>query len=170
MLLNKWSFLFLFLLVGSYADSRMIPNQWLMAGISSTFVTNPYLSNDGAVRNRNPIESAKEKPTSMCKIYGGSSGYSVIARVENGKVYSGSSGYTVIARIDGTKIYSGSSGYTVLARVDGQKIYGGSSGYSVIGRIDGMKCYSGSSGYTVAARSEGCGGMSFAAGAAAAAL
>lgn len=39
----------------------------------------------------------------MCKIYGGSSGYTVVARVENGKVYSGSSGYTVIARIDGTK-------------------------------------------------------------------
>jgi len=57
-----------------------------------------------------------------------------------------------------------------LARVDGLKIYGGSSGYNVIGRIEGQKCYLGSSGYTVAARSEGCGGMSFAAGAAAAAL
>ena len=168
--LNKWSFLFLFLLVGSYADGRMIPNKGQMADMSSTFATKTYLSIDGTARNKKPIDPANEKPTSMCKIYGGSSGYSVIARVENGKVYSGSSGYTVIARIEGTKIYSGSSGYTVLARVDGQKIYGGSSGYSVIGRIDGMKCYSGSSGYTVAARSEGCGGMSFAAGAAAAAL
>ena len=104
---------------------------------------------------------------SMCKIYSGSSGYTVAGRVDNGKVYSGSSGYTVVARFDGQKVYSGSSGYNVLARVDGQKIYAGSSGYSVLGRIDGQKVYMGSSGYTVAGRSEGCGGMSFAAGAAA---
>jgi hypothetical protein len=86
---------------------------------------------------------------SMCKIYSGSSGYTVAGRVDNGKVYSGSSGYAVVARFDGQKVYSGSSGYNVLARVDGQKVYMGSSGY------------------TVAGRSEGCGGMSFAAGAAA---
>ena len=30
----------------------------------------------------------------QCKVYSGSSGYNVAARVENGKVYSGSSGYT----------------------------------------------------------------------------
>ena len=78
----------------------------------------------------------------QCKIYSGSSGYNVVARVENGKVYSGSSGYNVIARIDETKTYSGSSGYNVLARVDGLKIYGGFSGYNVIGRLDGQKCFS----------------------------
>jgi hypothetical protein len=82
------------------------------------------------------------------------------------KVYSGSSGYTVVARFENGKVYSGSSGYTVIARIDGTKIYGGSSGYNVIGRIDGEKIYFGSSGYKVAARSEGCGGMSFAAAAA----
>ena len=106
----------------------------------------------------------------QCKVYSGASGYTVAARVENGKVYSGSSGYTVAARFENGKVYSGSSGYTVTARVEGNKIYGGPSGYNVIGRIDGDKIYLGATGYKVAARSEGCGGMSFAAAAAACCL
>ena len=103
----------------------------------------------------------------QCKVYSGASGYTVAARVENGKVYSGPSGYSVVARFENGKVYSGSSGYNVTARVEGNKIYGGSSGYNVIGRIDGDKIYLGATGYKVAARSEGCGGMSFAAAAAA---
>ena len=106
----------------------------------------------------------------QCKVYSGSTGYTVAARVENGKVYSGPSGFTVVARFENGKVYSGSTGYTVMARVEGNKIYGGSSGHNVIGRIDGDKIYLGSTGYKVAARSEGCGGMSFAAAAAACCL
>ncbi|NBV84891.1 MAG: hypothetical protein EBS01_01195 [Verrucomicrobia bacterium] len=101
------------------------------------------------------------------KVYSGSSGYEIAARVEDGKVYSGSSGYTVAARIDGNRIYAGASGYTVLARFEGGKIYAGASGYTVIGRIEGLTVYRGSSGYTVACRGEGTGGMSLAAAAAA---
>ena len=57
--------------------------------------------------------------SAQCKVYSGSSGYTVAARVENGKVYSGSSGYTVIARFENGKVYSGSSGYTVVGRGEG---------------------------------------------------
>ena len=106
----------------------------------------------------------------QCKVYSGSTGYTVAARVDGGKVYSGPSGFTVVARFENGKVYSGSSGYNVMARVEGNKIYGGSSGHNVIGRIDGDKVYLGSTGYKVAARSEGCGGMSFAAAAAACCL
>ena len=45
----------------------------------------------------------------QCKVYSGSSGYTVAARVEDGKVYSGSSGYTVVARFENGKVYSGAS-------------------------------------------------------------
>jgi hypothetical protein len=129
-----------------------------------------------------PVNSMKKKwmltilflnlgfANAQCKVYSGSTGYAVAARVEVGKVYSGSSGYNVVARFENGKVYSGSSGYTVMARVEGNKIYGGSSGHNVIGRIDGDKIYLGSTGYKVAARSEGCGGMSFAAAAAACCL
>lgn len=106
----------------------------------------------------------------QCKVYSGSTGYTVAARVEDGKVYSGPSGYAVVARFENSKVYSGSSGYSVMARIEGDKIYGGSSGYDVIGRIEGEKIYLGSTGYKVAARSAGCGGMSFAAAAAACCL
>ena len=102
----------------------------------------------------------------QCKVYSGSTGYHVAARVDSGRVFSGARSYRVLARLENGKLYSGRSGYTVIARIEGNKIYGGSSGYNIIGRIDGDKIYFGSTGYKIAARNEGCGCMSFAAAAA----
>ncbi len=91
------------------------------------------------------------------KVYGGSTGYKVVARVDGNKVYRGSSGYTIAGRIDGNKVYLGSTGYKVAGRIDDSKVYSGSSGYKVLARVDGEKVYGGSTGYKVILRGDGAG-------------
>ncbi len=60
-----------------------------------------------------------------------------IVQAGEAKVYGGSTGYKVVARVDGNKVYRGSSGYTIAGRIDGNKVYLGSTGYKVILRGDG---------------------------------
>ena len=91
------------------------------------------------------------------KVYSGSSGYTVVARIDGEKIYWGSSGYKVAGRIDGDKVYHGSTGYKIAGRIDGSKLYAGSSGYKVLARVDGDKVYQGSSGYKVILRGDGAG-------------
>ena len=51
-----------------------------------------------------------------------------MGKATEAKVYGGSSGYRVVAHVDGNKVYWGSSGYRVAGRIDGDKVYLGSSG------------------------------------------